>query len=147
MLTGTTSSSRSVSVHNLSVFPYNGRITQLEECLFYTQVVVGSSPTVPTLSKRSSMASGIRVVKRVKNIGAALLELEVLAARYDVEIKPAKENALLFDPDTGQPHLITYSGNLKPSTRLWAMVHELGHLIAYNNRRIFQSLLRCVMKD
>jgi hypothetical protein len=77
---------------------------------------------------------GIRIVKRVKTIAAALSELEVLAARYDVEVTSSKENALCFN-DEGEPYLITYSGNLKPRTRLWALVHELGHLIALYNYR------------
>jgi len=67
-------------------------------------------------------------------MGAALIELEALAERYEVELKAAKENALVFDED-GAPCQITYSGNLKPSTKLWAIAHELGHLIALNNYR------------
>ena len=74
------------------------------------------------------MPEGIRVVRRVKTLTNALEELEALAKQYDVEIKPAKENALIFT-DEDIPCTITYTSPQNIRTRLWATAHELGHLI------------------
>ena len=78
------------------------------------------------------MPEGIRVVKQVRTLTEALQELEALAEQHHIEIKPAKENALIFTEDD-IPCTITYTSPQNLRTRLWAVAHELGHVIIVNN--------------